>query len=119
MDINSIGSLYMGNTTDSASKSKTDELSKKLNTVGTSGSTDEELMSVCKEFEAYFIEQVFKKMKTAMVPESESTDSATETLKEYFEDSLTTEYAKNATEQAQGSNSLAQMLYEQMKRNYS
>lgn len=76
-------------------------------------STDEELMEVCKEFEAYFVEQVFKALKK-MVPEEEESTSGTNTL-DYFEDMLTQEYAKSATE-GEGLG-LAQMLYESMKRN--
>lgn len=83
-------------------------LSKDLST-----STDEEMMEVCKEFEAYFVEQVFKAMKK-MVPEEEESTSGVSTL-DYFEDMLTQEYAKSATE-GQGLG-LAQMLYESMKRN--
>lgn len=75
--------------------------------------TDEELMEVCKEFEAYFVEQVFKAMKK-MVPETEESTSGVNTL-DYFEDMLTQEYAKSATE-GEGLG-LAKMLYESMKRN--
>ncbi len=77
--------------------------------------TDDELMTVCKEFEAYFTEQMFKSMQK-MVPKSEE-GSSNKTM-EYFEDMIVKEYAKNSTEQTSG-NGIAQMLYEQMKRNYS
>lgn len=91
----------------SASKLE-DKLSKDYKT-----STDEELMEVCKEFEAYFVEQVFKALKK-MVPEEEESTSGTNTL-DYFGDMLTQEYAKSATE-GEGLG-LAQTLYESMKRN--
>ena len=113
MDINSISSTYLNNVTNTAS-SKSSGIEKSLNS-DLSNASDEELMGVCKEFEAYFIEQVFKNMKSAMVPSSESSDAATQTMMDYYEDSLTSEYAKSASEQQ--SNGLAQMLYEQMKRN--
>ncbi|MCR5108730.1 MAG: rod-binding protein [Lachnospiraceae bacterium] len=116
MDIGSIGSEYlsslnsvMGSKTGSAS-----ELEKKLST-DKSKASDEELMDVCKQFEAYFIEQVFKEMKDS-VDFTQSTDSANKTLMEYYGDNLISEYAKNAADQQE--NGLAQMLYEQMKRNY-
>ena len=77
-------------------------------------STQDELMEVCKEFEAYFVEQMYKAMEK-MVPESK--EGSTSDYMEMFGDTLTQEYAKNTTEQ-NGGLGLAQMLYEQMKRNY-
>ena len=78
--------------------------------------SDEELMAACKQFETYFIEQILKNAQTAMVPATESTDGATQTLVDFYKDSLTSEYAKLASDQQE--NGLAQMLYEQMKRNF-
>jgi peptidoglycan hydrolase FlgJ len=78
-------------------------------------SSDDELMSVCKEFESYFVEQMFKAMKK-MVPEEEDSTSGVSTL-DYFEDTLTQEYASIATEK--GELGIAQMLYDQMKINYN
>ncbi len=77
---------------------------------------DEELMNACKQFEAYFIEQVFKEMKSS-VNLTQSEDPATKQLLSYYEDNLTGEYAKMAADQQE--NGLAQMLFEQMKRNLS
>ena len=76
--------------------------------------TEEELMNVCKEFESYFTEQVFKSMKK-MVPNSDEDSSESSTF-DMFEDLLTQEYAKNSAES--GGLGIAQMLFEQMKRNY-
>lgn len=78
--------------------------------------TDDELMSVCKEFEAYFLEQVFKSMQK-MVPEHTYESTSTKTMMEYYQDELMANYAKSATEE-DGGLGIAQMLYEQMKRNY-
>lgn len=75
--------------------------------------TDEELMGVCKEFEAYFAEQVFKSLQK-MVPENEE-ESSNQTLS-YFKDMMIQEYAKSATE-GEGLG-LAKMMYESMKREY-
>ena len=47
------------------------QLKDKLNNTNASKASDEELMEVCKDFESYLVEQVFKSMKTSMVPESE------------------------------------------------
>lgn len=84
-----------------------------------SQSTDEELMEVCKEFESYFVEQLYKSMNK-MIPKDDDKDSAmlggTSTL-DYFKDMLTQEYAKNTAET--GGLGIAQTLYEQMKRNYN
>ena len=80
------------------------------------GATDEELVDACKEFETYFIEQMFKSMQK-MVPESEYTSSSTKTMTEYYKEQLISEYASNAANQGDGLG-IAQMLYEQMKRNY-
>ena len=77
--------------------------------------TDEELMDACKEFEAYFVEQMFKEMMKT-VPKSEETSSYGSNITEYMQDSLLQEIASESTEG--NSLGLAQMLYEQMKRNY-
>jgi len=77
--------------------------------------TDEELMDVCKEFEAYFLEQVYKQMwKT--VPESDSGSGSTQSMVDYFKDEYIQQMAADSIEQ--NSLGLAQTLYEQMKRNY-
>lgn len=112
MDIGSIYNNYL-NTTGQTS-SATSDVEKALKS-DLSNATDEELMSVCKEFEAYFIEQVFKNMKESIVPAEEST-GANKTLLDYYEGNLMAEYAKSASSQQE--NGLAQMLYDQMKRNY-
>lgn len=117
MDISGIGAIYADKAAQNAKNNKMNTLESSLKNANKAESTDEELMSVCKEFEAYFMEQVFKGMKTAMVPKHDVIDGPTQTLREYYEDSMMTEYAKNASDQMEGSNSLAQMLYDQMKRN--
>lgn len=76
--------------------------------------TEEELYEACKEFEVYFVEQMFKAMR-ATVPESE--DSTSTSALDMFEDNLYQEYAKQASDS--GQLGLAQQLFEQMKRNYS
>lgn len=82
-----------------------------------SNATDDELLSACKEFEGYFIEQVFKGMEK-MIPKSddEEESSYTSSMRDYFKDELISEYASLASEQGEGLG-IAQMLYEQMKRN--
>ena len=110
---NSLIDMY--NTQTNNTSEKTSDLENKLSGDLSTANSDE-LMEVCKEFEAYFTEQVFKAMQK-MVPESESSDTATKTTMDYIEDMLTQEYASNSSEN--GGLGLAQMLYEQMKRNYN
>ncbi len=52
-----------------------------------------------------------------MVPEHEYESSSSKTMMEYYQDELMTQCAKDATNTGSGLG-LAQMLYEQMKRNY-
>lgn len=111
--IDSLGSVY--NSGYLSDTGKTKELESALSS-DLSTSTQDELMDVCKDFEAYFTEQVFKAMKK-MVPESEEFSSGTAATLDYFEDMLYQEYAQNST-QSEGLG-IARMLYEQMKRNYS
>jgi flagellar protein FlgJ len=73
-------------------------------------STNEELMDVCKSFESYFVEQMFKEMKKT-VPNNEKENE----YMNYFGDMLDQEYAEGVTDN--GNIGIAQMLYESMKRN--
>ncbi len=77
-----------------------------------SSATDRELLDACKEFETYFVEQMFKAMRATVHKEDSSESSYTD----MFEDNLYQEYAKNAADS--GQLGLAQTLYEQMKRTY-
>lgn len=114
MDVNGINSYYGNLNTDTASSSAS-KLEETLNS-DLSTATEEELMDVCKDFEAYFIEQMFKAMQR-MVPESEdNVSAATKQLKDYYKDQMTQSYAEQASEG--GGLGIAQVLYEQMKRNY-
>lgn len=82
-----------------------------------SNADEEELLEVCKEFEAYFVEQVMKEMKK-MVPENEDESSAGKYM-DYFGDTYIQQLATTVTESNGGKGiGLAQSLYEQMKRNY-
>ncbi|MBQ3513300.1 MAG: rod-binding protein [Lachnospiraceae bacterium] len=74
-------------------------------------STDEELMDACREFEAYFIEQLMKQMQKTVMKSGLTEESETES---YFKEMLYQEYAAKASE-GEGIG-IAQMLYEQMKR---
>ena len=77
--------------------------------------TDAELMDACKEFEAYFLEQMFKSM-VKTIPKNEEMSGSSSALMDYYTDEMVQQLAEDSTEQ--NSLGLAQMLYEQMKRNY-
>lgn len=91
-------------------------LQKKLQSTSNT-STDDELMEACKSFEAYFLEQMFKEMQKsvdALKPETE--DNATSTLVDFFKDQTLQEICSTSVDTQ--SNGFAQMLYENLKRNY-
>lgn len=112
MDISSISSLYNDIYTSSAGQSAS-KLESQLET-DYSKATDDELMDVCKQFESYFLEQVFKQMWKTVSQSEESGSNAT--MMEYYRDQMFQKLASDSTEQ--NSLGLAQTLYEQMKRNY-
>lgn len=113
MDISGISSIYneiyASASNQTASKLEND-LDKDYSTA-----TEDELMDACKQFEAYFLEQVFKEMMKT-VPESESSSGSTSSMVDYYKDQMIQNIAADSTEQS--GLGLAQMLYEQMKRNY-
>lgn len=115
MDIGGLGSYYTDYLTTQANNKQTEALRDKLN-ADYSNATDEELMNACKQFEAYFLEQVFKGMQKT-VPESQFSNSSTASLVDYYKDNMIQELAKQSTDM--NSIGLAQSMYEQMKRNYS
>ena len=96
------------------SSASADALEGTLGKVG-EDTTEEELMDACKEFEAYFIEQVYKGMEKTIMKADDDVSSGS--YMDYFKDMQTQEYAKLASEQGNGIG-LAGQLYEQMKRNY-
>ncbi|MCR5831172.1 MAG: rod-binding protein [Lachnospiraceae bacterium] len=109
-----IGSLYNDYLTSTATKAS--NLERTLNG-NNSRKSDDELLEACKQFEAYFYEQVFKNMEKAMVPKDDDSDP-NNTLVDYYKENLIAEYSKSIVNQSGGNNnSLAQQLYEQMKRN--
>lgn len=115
MEIGGISSLY----TDYMQNQNTAETKLKQTIDGTdySQASDDELLDACKQFESYFLEQVFKEMqKTVDVFKSEDSDP-NDNLVDFFRDNAIQELAATSTE-VQGLG-LAQMLFEQMKRNYN
>ena len=92
-----------------------DKLKNKISGKDYANATDEELMEACKEFEAYFVEMMFKEMMKT-IPESEGSSGSTSNMLDYYKDQMIQNIAADSTEQ--NSLGLAQMLYEQMRRNY-
>ena len=112
MDISNISAMYQNYKQTPAASATGNQISQ-LHAKDMSHSTDEELMDACKEFEAYFMEQVMKEMiKTTKL---DGEDESSNTMVDYFKDTAIADLAKESTEQ--NSLGLAQMLYEQMKRN--
>ncbi|MBQ8955772.1 MAG: rod-binding protein [Lachnospiraceae bacterium] len=87
---------------------------KGANGADVSSAEDAKLMDACKQFESYFVEQMYKQMM-ATVPEDPLDSGTNSTLVDYYKDNLVKEYASQTTEQE--GLGLAKMLYEQMKRN--
>ena len=80
-------------------------------------STDDELWQACKGFEAYFMEQIYKEMqKSVDALKSEDQDKSTSTLVDYFKNQTLQEICADSVDSQ--SNGFAQMLYENLKRNY-
>ena len=116
--VSSIDSLNTSSTYNTSASTKS--LENSLSSSDLSTASDEKLLSVCKDFESYFVEQVFKGMQK-MVPKNEddSTSSSSSSLTDYYKDELTSKYASSATESNGGEGfGIAKILYEQMKRNY-
>ena len=90
------------------------EAGKGKNGTDVSSADDEKLLDACKQFESYFVEQMYKQMM-ATVPDDPLDSGTNSTLVDYYKDSLIKEYASQTTEQE--GLGLAKMLYEQMKRN--
>jgi Rod binding domain-containing protein len=80
-------------------------------------SSDDELWAACKSFESYFMEQIFKEMqKSVDALKPEEGDRPTSTLVDYFKDQSLQEICADSVDKQ--SNGFAQMLYENLKRNY-
>lgn len=112
MDISGLSSAYSDLATSAAKTQNAEILKDKIKNTDTNN--DDDLMKVCKEFEAYFTEQVYKEMmKTVPKHEGEQTSA----LVDYFKDITISEIANQSVEENNGVG-LAQTLYEQMRRNY-
>ena len=114
MDLTSLGTDYASEIAKSAlTNAKNSGLANK----DLSNANDEELMDACKQFEEYFVEQIFKtawKSTTALTENEKNTSAYLDTMKDYYQDQYSREIATKATET--GQIGLARELFEQMKR---
>ncbi len=78
---------------------------------------NEALFDACKQFEAYLWEQVYKEMEKTVDLFGDDYDGYASNMVNFFKDSVIQDISQQTA--SQGSNSLAQMLYEQAKRNYN
>lgn len=109
MSISIGNNLNFNNITSVLDASKnTNKLDEQLS--NTKNMNDEELQEVCKSFETYFVEQMFKEMRKTV----HSSDEENEYMS-YFGDMLYQDYASKISEN--NGIGIAKMLYESMKRN--
>ncbi len=118
MDLTGLG-MYTDYMTDT-NRVNTENLQNKLENTAQAKETDHDaLLDACKQFEAYLWEQIYKEMEktTKVFSDDEDGDAYASNMVDYFKDAVIQQISsQTATEQ---SNSLAQMLYEQAKRNYN
>lgn len=114
MDLSGIGGYTDFLTAQNKSASK---LNDTLSNRDYSKAEDDELLDACKQFESYLLEQVFKEMQKTVDCFKEEDSDPNSNLVDYFKDNTLQELAATSTE-TQGLG-IAQMLYEQMKRNYN
>ncbi len=114
-DFSNITGMYSDMYSNAANQSAS-KLQDKLEGADYSKASDAELMNACKQFEAYFIEQMYKGMMKT-VPQSEETSNYTSSIMDYYKDQMLQGLAEETSNQ-NGGVGLAQMLYEQMKRNF-
>ena len=117
LDIKGIGASALTEYAMQESKNaSTIALQKKLENT-TSKTSDDELWQACKGFEAYFMEQIYKEMqKSVDALKSEDQDKSTSTLVDYFKNQTLQDICADSVDTQ--SNGFAQMLYENLKRNY-
>lgn len=109
-------SAVLDQTSSYAANSKTNSLQSTLDG-DLSTATDEELLDVCKEFEAYFVEQVMKEVEKTIPDDDEDEDSSMSQLTDYYKDQMIQTLAEEVCDKQDLG--LAQQMYEQMKRNYT
>ena len=110
-------SAYTDYMTD-ANRVATEQLQKNLQNVDEAAKKKEDaaLFDACKQFEAYLWEQVYKEMQKTVDLFGDDEDGYASNMVDYFKDDVIQKLSEQTA--TQGSNSLAQLLYEQAKINY-
>lgn len=117
MDIGGVGSVYADYMASQASSQKAGALQNRLENSTALTTTEDELLDACKEFEAYFVEQVFNSMlETTKVFSDDEENGYASKMVDYFKDFAVQELCDQVT--SGDGMGLANTLYEQMKRNY-
>lgn len=115
MDISNISAYtdYVKTQNSTAAK-----LNSSIESTDYSTQNEEELLDACKEFEAYFLEQVFKEMEKTVdaFKDENSASNYSNSMVDFFKGQTIQSLAEQSTK-SQGMG-LAQSLFEQMKRNY-
>lgn len=119
MDVSGLTNAYSEYIENQAKNSSANSLKATVINKDFSNSTDEEMMEACKEFESYFLEQVFKEMEKSVdiFKDKDDQSAGSMTMLDYFKDQAIQKISAMNTEQ--NSLGLAQTLFEQMKRNYT
>lgn len=112
-----IGSGVSSAYTSYLSSQASSKLDSHIKTKDYSQSSEDELLSACKEFESYFVEQIYKEMQKTVDVFKEEGTNPNDSLVDYFKDNTIQELASTSTKKE--GLGLAEMLYEQMKRNYN
>ena len=118
MDLTGLG-MYTDYMTDT-NRVNTENLQKKLENTSQAETTENDaLLDACKQFEAYLWEQIYKEMEktTKVFSDDEDEDAYASNMVDCFKDTVIQQISSQTA--AEQSNSLAQMLYEQAKRNYN
>lgn len=93
------------------SQSQTNNLTNQIKNSSSAEATDEEMLSACKEFEAYMVEQFLKQAQKIIKSEDSDDENG---YAGYARDLQAQQYAKSISDQ--GNLGLAQQLYESMKK---
>lgn len=115
MDISNLNSMYADYLSTTTATTESEKKLDSMLAADQSDASDKELMDVCKQFESYFLEQIFKEMKKT-IPEEKYSSTSVSTRLDFFEDQAIQTLAAQSTDK--NSLGLAQMLFDQMKRNY-
>lgn len=116
MDLTGLG-MYTDYMTDT-NRVAAENLQKQLEDTKAKEKEDDALFDACKQFEAYLWEQVYKEMvkTTNLFGGDENKDEYASNMVDYFKDAVIQQVSEQTA--SERSNSLAQMLYDQAKRNY-